>query len=295
MSSLHRLHQSLLDLGICEPGSLVDLGIPTRDRADVFANRCSVSDVVVLDRIDQIDAAYYPDKEHSDLAALGSRDKVVQALSEDTTRRVRDFGDAIAGNRWLDIGTGAGAILDALGTDARSISAVEPQGEFQAILRDRGYEVHSDVRDVEAGSVDIATLFHVFEHLPNPFEDLKAIRTALAPGGSVIIEVPHARDVLLTRFESDAFARFTFWAEHLLLHTRESLQTFLEAAGFVDIQINGFQRYPLANTLHWLAKGKPGGHNVWGDMRDDELDALYAAKLDALDQTDTLIATATAP
>lgn len=295
MSALHELHQSLLDLGICQEGSLVPTGFRTRDKAEVSALRCTDSGIIVLDQIDHINPAYYPDKQHTDLAKLGSRESVVKSLSEDTTRRVEQFRNNISGKHWLDVGTGAGAILDALSEPATTISAVEPQGEFQAILRQGGYQVYGNVRDVPQQSVDVATLFHVFEHLPTPLADLLALRGAIRPGGQVVIEVPHARDALLTRYESDEFGRFTMWAEHLLLHTRESLTTFLHAAGFVDVQVTGFQRYPLANTLRWLSDGKPGGHEAWSDLRDDDLDAAYGAKLAGLDMTDTLIATALVP
>ncbi len=257
--------------------------------------RCDRSGVVMLDSIEHIDEAYYPDKTHTGLAASGSRTELVKTLSEDTIRRVEQFRSQIAGKHWLDFGTGAGAILDELAGDAAAISAIEPQGEFQALLRSSGYTVHSNIRDVAPASIDIVTLFHVFEHLPDPLADLEATKRTLCPGGHVVIEVPHANDALLTRFDSDAFARFTMWGEHLLLHTKASLTTFLEAAGFVDIEVEGFQRYPLANTLHWLANGKPGGHQVWADLRDDELDERYSSLLDSLNMTDTLIATATAP
>ncbi|MBA2117226.1 hypothetical protein [Bremerella alba] len=70
---------------------------------------------------------------------------------------------------------------------------------------------------------------------------------------------------------------------------------FLERAGFAEISIKGFQRYPLANHLHWLAKGKASGHLKWSQLRTPTLEAAYGEMLAGLNQTDTLIATATAP
>jgi hypothetical protein len=93
----------------------------------------------------------------------------------------------------------------------------------------------------------------------------------------------------------DAFRSFTLWSEHLILHTRESLRRFVEAAGFVDVRVSGHQRYPLANHLHWLKEGRPGGHVHWSMLRDDGLDAAYAAVLVRLDLTDTLIVDARRP
>jgi len=85
-------------------------------------------------------------------------------------------------------------------------------------------------------------------------------------------------------------ASFTFWSEHLILHTRDSLKIFLEEAGFANISIKGFQRYPLSNHFHWLAKAKPGGHVIWDHLRPPMLDLAYSDMLAQIDNTDTLIA-----
>jgi hypothetical protein len=97
---------------------------------------------------------------------------------------------------------------------------------------------------------------------------------------------------LLTLYTCEAFKKHTFWSEHLLLHTRQSLHAFLEAAGFTDIIVTGFQRYSLANHLYWLSQSKPGGHVQWSFLENNALHEAYAASLQKLDATDTLIAVA---
>lgn len=66
-----------------------------------------------------------------------------------------------------------------------------------------------------------------------------SVRDRLADKGRLIILAPHARDFLKTPLECEAFRRFTFWSEHLILHTRESLAVFIKAAGFNEVQIKG--------------------------------------------------------
>ncbi len=293
-TALHSLHQTLLDLGVCRPGSIEPYHPRVRDRDDVQVVRCRESGVIMLAGLDHIDTRYYDDKVHEELARLENRERVAMAHDEDTERRAGQWSATITNQRWLDIGTGSGAILDRLADRALHTTAVEPQGEFNALLKERGYEVHRDVRDAPAGSFDVATLFHVFEHLTSPLEDLEVIRRTLAPGGKVVIEVPHAGDFLLSFLQLESFRQFTLWSEHLILHTRQSLRRFLETAGFGQITIRGFQRYPLANHLRWLAEGKPGGHQVWSMLRSDDLDDAYGRKLAELDATDTLIAEAVA-
>ena len=122
---------------------------------------------------------------------------------------------------------------------------------------------------------------------PNPsiFSGLSEERKSIIASFSVVI--------LISFLDWDAFKAFTFWSEHLILHTRGSLRLFLQQAGFKNISISGYQRYPIANHLHWLVKEKPGGHDIWNQLRSEELDNAYSAMLNKLDYTDTLIATAT--
>lgn len=291
----HDLHRDLVSLGVCAADTLEPFHPRTRDRDDVGALRCSRSGVIMLSRLDHLGDGYYEEKRHEELAALGDRERVVAALQEDTTRRERQWRPLVTNRRWTDVGTGAGALLDALGPVARTVGAVEPQPEFNAALRDRGYDVHRSMAEIPERSQDVITLFHVFEHLFDPLGDLEVLRERLVPGGRIVIEVPHARDLLLDFLDVQAFRSFTIWSEHLLLHTRESLRRFLEAAGFGKVAISGLQRYPVANHLHWLSTGRPGGHQVWSMLRDESLDASYEQMLARLDMTDTLVAEATVP
>lgn len=133
---------------------------------------------------------------------------------------------------------------------------------------------------------DIISMFHVFEHLEDPMEILKNIYGALKETGTLIVEVPHARDALISMYGCDAFRKFTFWEEHLILHTKKSLQVFLEQAGFKNVTVENAQRYPLPNHIYWLSEGKPGGQNVLS-VTDN---GSYEQHLVEKDATDTIIA-----
>jgi SAM-dependent methyltransferase len=264
----------------------------TRDRDDISVWRCRRSGVYILSGSDHVHERFYEEKEHPELAALGDRDRVVAAHREDADRRVELIRGAITNKRWLDIGAGAGAILDRLAVGALEAAAVEPQRDFRTELASRGYAVYPDLADVESDRFDVATAFHVVEHFTRPLDELREARRALKSPGTLIVEVPHARDALIGLFESAAFRAHTFWSEHLVLHTRESLERLLIAAGFTDVVIKGTQRYPAANHLHWLSRGAPGGHQKWDFLRDPVLDRAYESVLSSIDATDTLVATA---
>ena len=114
---------------------------------------------------------------------------------------------------------------------------------------------------------------------------LKETHALLRKGGKVVVEVPHAQDVLL---KLDSFKSFSLWSEHIVLYTKQALQKLLKQSGFKNIHIGGFQRYPLANHIGWLVKGEPGGQNSIHIEASE-----YEELLISTDQTDTIIATAT--
>ena len=283
----------LSELGICDEDSIDHYYPRVRDRDDVSVMRCAKSGVVFLSRSDHMDISHYENKEDFNWATAVSDLKcAAPAGLEDDERRAAQFQSAICNKRWLDVGTGPGGILDLLAPVASETQAVEPQTVVREELLKRGYNVHANVDGVRDEYAEVVSLFHVFEHFTEPVDTLRTIHSKMVAGGRIIIEVPHANDFLISFLDLDSFKAFTFWSEHLILHTRQSLTAFVKQAGFKDVSVMGFQRYPLANHLHWLAKGEPAGHQKWSHLRTPELDSAYSQLLDSLDQTDTLIAIA---
>ena len=63
-------------------------------------------------------------------------------------------------------------------------------------------------------------------------------------------------------------------------------------AGFKKVKIQYYQRYNLANHFGWFIKRKPGGHLIYKEYFDEQINKLYFENLKKLGQTDTLIAVA---
>ena len=135
-------------------------------------------------------------------------------------------------------------------------------------------------------------MFHVLEHLPYQINTLKYLKSKLKNKGKIIIEVPHAEDFLILQDELKEFKNFTFWSEHLILHTYKSLKTILVRSGFKNINIQYYQRYNFSNHLGWFLKRKPGGHNFFREIISEKLNHSYCENLKKLRQTDSLIAIA---
>lgn len=280
-------------LGLIGPSGLEELGFATRDVPSIKVLRCPMSGIVLLDSMRPDTSEAYVTQDGFGYWDASTREEALLRCRTDDARRALFLRDLVEEKRVLDVGTGAGELLDELktGTRASQVDAVEPQAASAAMLRSLGYTVHEDIARVDE-QYDVITLMHVLEHLEDPVGMLRRCRELLSPGGTLVVEVPHARDILLQELACDAFAEHSFWSEHLMLHTRQSLGIFIEAAGFDTPVVSGLQRYPLANHMHWLAKSMPGGHDRWSWLRSDSLDAAYGSTLDGLDRTDTIVALA---
>jgi 2-polyprenyl-3-methyl-5-hydroxy-6-metoxy-1,4-benzoquinol methylase len=287
------IFDQLCQLGVCDPAGVETFHRGVRDRGDIDVLRCQRSGALFLHRTDHMDVAHYDEK--APTHRLGADKRAMITSNDDTQRRYRQFAGVVRGRSWLDVGAGSGAMLDVLAPLSIDHAAVEPQEAASAVLRQLGHPVHRRLDDVPAGRYAVVTMFHVFEHLTDPMQVLRQLHALMPARGRLVIEVPHARDLLIGFAHSEAFCRHTFWSEHLFLHTRDTLQAMVAAAGFQVLSVQGVQRYPVANHLHWLAKGQPAGHVAWNMLVDDRLDCAYADVLARLDLTDTLTLEAQRP
>ena len=285
--------ETLCDLGVCAQDAVETVQTFVRDRDDVPVLRCRRSGVIFLARTDHMDMAHYEAKPPTHRAGVQKR--AIINTNDDTQRRYARYANLIRAKRWLDIGAGSGAVLDALGPLAADYAGVEPQAIAAGFLGELGHPVYRRLDAVKDASFDVVTLFHVFEHVQDPLALLRDVVRLLVPGGRLIIEVPHARDFLISFVDCPAFRAHTFWSEHLLLHTRESLRALVAHAGLDVLGVEGVQRYPLANHLYWLAEGKAAGHLTWNLLTDERLDQSWGDVLARLDMTDTLVLEARRP
>ena len=111
-------------------------------------------------------------------------------------RRLREvFAIRKEPGRILDVGCGRGVMLKALaehGWDAHGIElAPEIAATARRSLGDHIYTTPIEDADLEPGSFDVISFWHVLEHLPNPLSALERARELLAPGGVILISVPN--------------------------------------------------------------------------------------------------------
>ncbi len=295
------IYRSLLAGGLVAPENIEMIHNRTRDM-EIPVLRDKKSRVIFLK--EALEQRFYT--QAGDGGDLEGDEHLVHTLDDvvvrskklkDENRRFEQFMHFIKGKSICDFGTGHGLFLDLCVGVASQVSGVElRQGCINDIHRrlGDGVSVKPSFKDFEQ-PFDLVSMFHVLEHLEDQQAHLNSAYEALKSGGVIILEVPHAEDFLIERMALEAFYDFGFWSEHLILHTRSTIHYFLQAAGFVDIKINPFQRYGYANHLHWLHHGKPGGHEVYKDIPTEDFDQSYREFLCQRNWSDTLIATAHRP
>ena len=285
------IQKYLIDNSIIFSDSIIEYSGSVRDNQNIKVFQCIKSGVKFIQNSDHITSKYYTNKTETTYWKSNiNRNDALKTTYRDDSRRFFEFTNILVRKRYLDIGTGMGGILDLASSVVSSVTAVEPIDYIRNMLIQQGFLVYDKIDTIPNGfTFDVISLFHVLEHVDDPIDLLSKAFQLLEEGGKIIIEVPHSRDFLLETLHSESFKEFTLWSEHLVLHTRNSLNVVASKAGFKNICIKGIQRYPLSNHLYWLVNNRPGGHVKYAHLETDRLSNAYEEMLASIDQTDTLL------
>jgi len=141
-------------------------------------------------------------------------------------------------NRLLDIGCGAGSLLEAArraGWEAHGTEVSRPAVEH---ARRAGFEVFCG--DLSAapfpeGHFDVVTASEILEHLDDPRAMLREVARVLRPGGLFWATTPHGRGI-------SAKVLGLNWSivvppDHLHLFSLKGVRRLLEAAGFRSVKV----------------------------------------------------------
>ncbi len=259
-----------------------------RDEPSLRILECTACGLVTLSSLEHIRDGHYEDSGMHREQPDATMESWLHDTDQDDQRRFDMLKALIVNRRVLDFGCGASGFVRKASALAAAVAGVEPERR----VRDYWGEtitIHPDL-DQAQDEFDLITAFHVVEHLADPRAVLTRLAGRLADRGRLVVEVPNADDVLLTLYESAAFQRFTYWSQHLFLFNADTMRTLAAQAGLRVVSIQQFQRYSLANHLHWLSRGGPGGHARWSFLDTPELARAYAASLGAIGKCDTIIA-----
>lgn len=107
----------------------------------------------------------------------------------------------------LDIGAGTGDFLSVAKNNGWNAVGIEPSEKARFIANQKGIELKLNTSDFENNSVDIITMWHVLEHVPNLEDQIKELKRLLKPNGSIIIAVPNFKSYDANHYKE-------FWAAY---------------------------------------------------------------------------------
>jgi SAM-dependent methyltransferase len=126
------------------------------------------------------------------------------------------------------------------------VYGVEPGTTYRQYALSLGLQVYSSLDDLKGAGLprfNLVSMMHVLEHLPDPVEYLRNLRTQfLEPDGWLLLEVPNL------------YAHDCFEVAHLLSFSAHTLSQVVQKAGFRVIQLRAHglprsQLIPLYLTL----------------------------------------------
>jgi len=156
--------------------------------------------------------------------------------------------------RLLDAGAGRGRFVAAALAAGYDASGIEPSARGVAAARATGAPVtRASIENahLEPSSFDVATVWHVLEHLENPGPPLSRIREWLRPGGGVLVGVPNLES-LQARLAGERWYHLDL-PRHRTHFTARGLHELLAACGF-----------EVLGTRHLLLEHNPYG--MWQSL-----------------------------
>ena len=285
----NKIFNELIEIGLSSEDTLEVFSKGTRDDKNLLVFKDKLSDIIFI-------------KDHIVKKEIyhNQREKIFDFPQEkhfkrttNLERRFKETKSFFYNKSVIDFGCGIGDFLCKINPHTKECFGIELGNNERSLLKRKGIKVFQTFDGIPCDSIDTIFAFHVMEHLPSQIEFLKKAFEKLKKGGEIYIEVPHARDFLISKLKNQAFIKNTLWSQHLILHTSESLRRFLKICQFKNITIKGVQRYSLSNHLYWLKNNKPSGHvNEFSFLDSESLSNCYEKNLSSVDLNDTLIATA---
>jgi SAM-dependent methyltransferase len=161
-------------------------------------------------------------------------------------------------NRLLEVGFGAGALLQAAARAGWQTLGVEVSRTAVESAREQGFEVFcGELSEAAypAGHFDVVTASELLEHVPDPLPLLREIARILRPGGLFWATTPHAKGASsrLLGLEWKVISP----PEHLHLFSRNGIKRLMLKAGFqvVHVDTQGLNPVEVWRTL----RGERGG------------------------------------
>jgi SAM-dependent methyltransferase len=180
------------------------------------------------------------------------------------------FGPYRRSNRLLDIGFGAGTMLETAREMKWDVAGLEVSKPAVDYARKQGFEVFRgslSEANYPDGHFDVVTSSEILEHLPDPNGDLREIARILRPGGLLWATTPSATGLSFRLMKLN-------WTvlsppEHIQLYSKNGVRLMLRKAGFAAVRLRTAGLNPMEIVNHFRNGNKPAATGF------DRVEAAY--------------------
>lgn len=220
-------------------------------------------------------------------ADMAAERKRQQEWNRKRINLILDSMPGVKNQKLLDYACGTGGFLEKAQGVFSSITGFDLCADVCARHQASGWSCVSKLDDVP-DDIGVITLFHVLEHIPQPWIILNALQKKFRNARTFVIEVPNTDEALNSLFMNSAYRINHYSAEHLWYFNSKTLRMLLESAGLHIVVDTQFQRYSLANTLGWLSNNRGGFQDAWEFFNDAQLNDHYERVLNKHKIADSL-------
>lgn len=167
----------------------------------------------------------------------------------------------------LEVGCGTGNVLRALEAGCPNCNLIGLELWFEGLNHARGRShaslIQADIRHLPFGKqFDLVGMFDVLEHINEDRETLKAVHSALRPGGKVLLTVP-AHQALWSYFDEAA--------RHCRRYSADGIRRKLEDSGFEVEFLTQFMAsiFPVVWAYRKLNLGRNAVQSAHDRARDE--------------------------
>jgi SAM-dependent methyltransferase len=159
--------------------------------------------------------------------------------------------------RLLDAGAGRGRFVLAAAAAGYRATGIEPSARgVDAAARLGADLIQASLQEaqLDAGSLDVVTLWHVLEHLEQPGPALSRIRSWLRPGGGLVVGVPNLAS-LQAQLGGERWYHLDV-PRHRVHFTPQGLRELLAGSGFEVLAIRHalLEHNPFGMWQTWLSR-----------------------------------------
>ncbi len=161
----------------------------------------------------------------------------------------------------LDVGSGTGYFLNYMQSKGYQVQGIEVSDQPRnASIQNFGLRVNTPDKLIAGkieGKFGIITMWHVLEHIYDPYAYIAAIKNLLEPGGKLVVAVPNPNSFDAQHYKS-------FWAgydvpRHLWHFTPDTMEKFAKNCG---LSIKSLNRLPFDSFYVSLLSEKYKGSSL---------------------------------